>query len=332
MIRSILTLLLLTRVAAADPTLLKLSTPAPDGTGWARELRAFAAHVEEQTHGSVKIKWYFGSVTGDELETLRRVREGQLDGVGSGGMACEQVMPTVKVTRLLGMFQSRGEAAQVSRVLKPDFAAEAQAAGFHLLTMNGMGPDVIFSRTPVRSMAELRKMPLWRWNLDGTGMAMANAMGLRIVPTVLEEASRAYDKGQLDGFIGIPGAALAFQWTTRAKYVTDLRTGYLYGCVLLASRAYDRLPLEVQHVLESESVKLGIRWDDFGAQQDEMLLGGLLEKQGLKRVAASESFRAEFFRAATEVRERLGDKLVPRPLIERVLAILADYRAERAAK
>jgi TRAP-type C4-dicarboxylate transport system substrate-binding protein len=332
MIRSFLLLALLTRVAFADPTLLKFATPAPDGTGWARELRAFASHVEEQTHGAVKIKWYFGSITGDELETLRRVRDGQLDGFGSGGMACEQVMPTVKVTRLLGMFQSRGEAAQVARVLKADFASEAQAVGFHLLTMNGMGPDVIFSRTPVRSMADLRKTPMWRWNLDATGIAMANAMGLRIVPTVLEEASRAYDKGQVDGFIGIPGAALAFQWTTRAKYVTDLRTGYLYGCVVLASRAYDKLPLEVQHVFESEAVKLGIRWDDFGAQQDEMLLGGLLEKQGLKRVVASEGFRADFFRSATEVRERLGEKLVPRPLIERVLAILADYRAERAAR
>ena len=55
---------------------------------------------------------------------------------------------------------------------------------------------------------------------------------------------------------------------------------------------------------------------------------GVFEKQGLKHVPVSDTFRAEYFAAARAARERLGDKLVPRALMEHVLALLADYRAE----
>ncbi len=42
----------------------------------------------------------------------------------------------------------------------------------------------------------------------------------------------------------------------------------------------------------------------------------------------SDQFRAEFFDAARSMRERMGDKLVPLALLQRVLGMLADYRAE----
>ena len=34
---------------------------------------------------------------------------------------------------------------------------------------------------------------------------------------------RAYDDERIDGFIAVPSAALAFQWSAQARYVTDLR-------------------------------------------------------------------------------------------------------------
>jgi hypothetical protein len=61
---------------------------------------------------------------------------------------------------------------------------------------------------------------------------------------------------------------------------------------------------------------------------DDQLLSSLFARQGLKTVPLSEAFRSEFFEAARAARTRLGDKLVPAPLLNRVLQVLADYRAE----
>jgi len=57
----------------------------------------------------------------------------------------------------------------------------------------------------------------------------------------VEGAVRAYEEGKVDSFVGLPAAALAFQWSAQARYVIDLRVGYLTGCMLVSRRAWDAL-------------------------------------------------------------------------------------------
>ena len=60
-------------------------------------------------------KWYFGGIAGNELQMLERMRKNQLDAVLSGGMMCMKLSPSMRVLRLLGLFQSRAEASYVAR-------------------------------------------------------------------------------------------------------------------------------------------------------------------------------------------------------------------------
>ena len=63
------------RQAAAEPEhVIRLSSVAPDGTGYARQLRAFAADALAETSGRVRVKPYFSAVAGDEHEAWARVR------------------------------------------------------------------------------------------------------------------------------------------------------------------------------------------------------------------------------------------------------------------
>jgi TRAP-type C4-dicarboxylate transport system substrate-binding protein len=330
MMRVACLVVLVAATASAEPTVLRLATEAPDGTGWARMLREFSNEIEATTHGAVKLKWYMNGIAGDELEMLGRIQRGQLDGFGSGGMACERVMPAFKVTRLIAVFQSREEATFVARKLDRLFADEAQKAGYAVMSVNGMGADVVFSNRPLKTFAELKKARLWRWNLDETANMFAREMGMAVVARNLEEGAPSFDRGELEGFVAIPPAALAFQWTTRARYVTDLKIGYLWGCLVFANRAFDKLPLEQQQIIRAASIKLGLRWDDFGAAQDAALLGPLAKQQGLMVTQPSEAFRAELFQVASDVRNRIGATLVPPALLDRVMRLLADYRAEHA--
>jgi len=49
-------------------------------------------------------------------------------------------------------------------------------------------------------------------------------------------------------------------------------------------------------------------------------------------IEPSEGLRSEVFAAALEARKRVAPKLVPQELIDRVLGLLSDYRAEHPAK
>jgi TRAP-type transport system periplasmic protein len=313
---------------AGAKTTLRLATVAPDGTSWARELKAVASEIDDATHGELTLRYYWGGMAGDEDVVAERVRQQQLDGIVSGGMLCQHVSPSMEILALPGLFQNGDEARYVMRQLKPTLEAEANDAGYAMLGTVTVGPDVLFSRHPVRTMADFRKTRWWRWDLDDRAIMMLREMGLQIVPTHLGDARAAYESQRIDGFMAIPMAALAFQWSTQASYVTDLRVGIINACMLIGNRSFDKLPFAQQQTLRAASAKLVLRMQDVGRAQDERLLSSLFPQQGLKVIPLDEHFRAEFFEAARAARARLGDKLVPTALVNRVLQILADYRAE----
>jgi hypothetical protein len=74
--------------------------------------------------------------------------------------------------------------------------------------------------------------------------------------------------------------------------------------------------------------KCAHRFEEVGRDQDAQLLGGLFQRQGIKMVPLSPALRAQYFEAARAARERLGDKLLTRSLLDDVMRLLADYRAE----
>jgi TRAP-type C4-dicarboxylate transport system substrate-binding protein len=315
--------------AGADPrTVLRFATVAPDGTAWARELRAFSRDLETQTHGGLTAKWYFGGIAGDDVEVGARIQRGQLDGVASGGMLCQNLSPSMRVMRVHGVFQSREEGAFVLSRLGSTLTDEFARSGYTLLTLSGLGPEVVFLRRPIRTFEELRRIKMWRWNLDEIGLLSARELGETVVALPVEEAARAYDERRIDGFFGIPTAALAFQWTARPLYLLDLHTSYLWGCLAMTSRTFARLSAEQQQALRASGAKLARRFEEVGAQQDDALLNGLFARQGVRSLALEPQMQRDFLAAAHDARERLGDKLLPRALLERVLALLADYRAE----
>ena len=312
--------------AGAEPRVLRLATAAPDGTAWARELKAAGDGVEAASHGELRLKWYFGGIAGDEMAVTERMGKGQLDGVASGGPLCERLMPSMRVLALPGLFRSREEAAYVIQSLRPLLVDEMERAGYTLLITSGLGPTVIFSRQPIRTFSELRAAPLWTWDLNPVEPAAERAMGLNVAPAGLLAAGPAYSSRRVDGFIAVPEAALAFQWSTQAHYITDLRTRYLTSCVVLSNRAFDRLPIEQQNIVRDELAKSDARFEELGRHMDDELLGTLFARQGLVPVPVTPSFRSQFLDEARQARRRLGN-LVPPSLIARVERMLADYRA-----
>jgi len=321
--RPALLLTLLTSAAQADPALLRLATVIPEGTAWARELLALSRDAE----GAIRIKWAFGGIAGDEQTMEQRIARDQLDGTVSGGMLCEKLSPSMRVVRIPGLFQSRAEVAHVLSRLKPQIDKEMLAAGFANLAEASAGASIPLTRMPAHDLAELRKQRIWIWDLDEPLKQLLPAMGIPVVPLPLYESARAYDSGRHDGFLTPPQAALAFQWSTQARWYTDFQFGWIVGCLVVANRAFDRLPVATRDALRTAAAKVQKRMEDVGAHMDEQLLGGLFEKQGLKHLRTTDSARAELFEAARVARDK--NPVVAPELLGKVMSWLADFRAQR---
>jgi TRAP-type C4-dicarboxylate transport system substrate-binding protein len=278
----------------------------------------------------VRLKWTFGAIAGDDMEAADRIARGQLDGVASGPWLCERWAPSFRALRLPGIFDSRAESTFAAHTLKPVLDEEFARAGWTNLGESSLGAAMFFLRTPVHSIDELRRVPMWAIDKDPTGTALLKAMGLHTVELPFSAASEAYDAHKLDGFITPPSAALAFQWSVQARYVLPLRMEYLMGCMVVKSLVWAKIAYADQQEVQDATARFVIRFDDVGDTADTQLISGLFERQGLKTLPVSESLRQEWREAGRAAREQLVGHLVPRPLVERLMAALADYRLEHA--
>ena len=307
---------------------MRFATAAPDGTAWARLFRAMGRDIAADSKGAVLTKWYFGGIAGSEQQMLDRLKKNQLDAVMSGGMMCMKLSPSMAVLRLLGLFQSRDEASYVLGRLRSTIDREFAASGFHNVGEAGLGSDMMFTRTPIGSVAEMRKARLWFWDLDETMRVQLAALGVPAVGLPVEDAGRAYEDKRVDGFIAVPAAALAYQWSAATPYLSQLRLGFLPGCMVVTNHAWDSLTVEDRAVVTGAAAKFQARLEELGRTQDAELLGTLFARQGLKQTAVSAGFASEFIESARAARSSVRDKLIPGELIDRVTGWVADFRVE----
>jgi TRAP-type C4-dicarboxylate transport system substrate-binding protein len=106
-------------------------------------------------------------------------------------------------------------------------------------------------------------------------------------------------------------------------------TDYFVLCQLLSLRALDQLTLDQQQAVRSAAAKVIRVFDDVGKQQDDILLGQLFERQGIRPMRLTPAFEQEFAAAARSAEQRLGSRLVPDPLLKRVLELQQEYRGRR---
>jgi TRAP-type C4-dicarboxylate transport system substrate-binding protein len=312
--------------SAAEPVVVRFASMAPEGTAWARELKAFGRDVEALTGGELRIKLYLGGIAGDESAVPGRIKKGQLDGE-MASVTCERIAPSLRVLRVPGMIRRRDEAMYVIDRLRPTVEAEFRRSGFALLGLSWFGSDILFTKTPVRSMEELRKRKLWIWNLDVVWRAEMQHLGLNVVPLSVDEAGRAYDDGRVDGLLALPSAALVYQWSARSRYFTDLPVAAMAGCNFVANSVFDALPTSAQVAMRRASAKLNFRIAEANGALEDALVGKLFEKQGVKPQPANEQFRTIFFDVAKDARDKLPENVVPPALITQVMGWLSDYRA-----
>jgi TRAP-type C4-dicarboxylate transport system substrate-binding protein len=312
---------------AENKVTLRLATVAPNGTAWAREMKAFARDVEEGTAGAVQVKWYFGGIAGEEADLPARIERGQIDGGAGSALLCEQMAPSMRVLRAMGVFRSWDESSFVRARLRARFDGEFQKSGFVNLGTSGLGRVLLMTRAPVADMAAFRKVRVWHLGVDAYAQEMLSSLGMNAVKlSTVTETDVAFEDGRIDTIFASPTVALAFQWLPQIKMVVDFPLNFLIGCLPVSERAWNRLSAEHHKVIQAAASKLVARLEAEGRQAEKQLLGGLMQRQGIQVVPPSDQLRNEYNQAAREARERW--KLVPKDVLTETLGLLADFRSE----
>lgn len=331
MIRYVLMVFLCLANTLANAVTLKIATLSPDGSGWMTRMRAGAAEIEKRTEGRVVFKFYTGGTMGNDKAVLSKIKIGQLHGgaVTLGSLA--DINKDVQVYSMPLKFKNFQEVDAVRAKMDPVLSRSLEQAGMVNFGFAEAGFAYAMSKkAPVSSVESLRKQKVWIPENDLQSAEALKAFQVAPIPLSLADVLPGLQTGIVDTVASSPIGALALQWHTQVKFVTDLPLSYIAGVLAVDQKAFGRLEAKDQGVVR-EVMSRVFKEIDRQNRQDNLAAWEALLKQGIKSVKPSPQEVAVWEQDGRLAGDRIVRAgVVSQGIIQSMDDHLKAYRAGRA--
>lgn len=294
-------------VQSVHAVTFKMATLAPNGSGWMQEIEKAADDITRQTDGRVKFKFYTGGIMGNAKSVLKKIRINQLQGGAFTGGELDAIYPDLQIYSLPFLFRSYAEVDYVREKMDSLLREGMQQQGMILLGTSDGGFAYIMSNTPVESIDELRNKKMWLPEGDLVIQTVFDTIGIAPVPLSLADVYTGLQTGMIDTIGSSTMGAVAFQWHTRVKYVSDIPLVYLTGNLVLDQKAFNQISEGDQAIVQKVMLET---MDALGKinRHNEDQARAALQKQGLQFVSISKTEWQRSQEVAKQANEVLGKK------------------------
>ena len=308
---------------------IKIATIATDGSTWMKIMDQLDAEIREKTAGEVGLKFYPGGVQGEDSVVLKKIRSGQLHGGGFTGVGLGEIAPSLRVLEIPFTFRSVDEVHAVRERMGTELEKMLNDAGFELLGWADVGFVYLFTKEPVTSIADLKKVKMWLWEGDPLAETLLRTVGVSPVPLPITDVVTSLQTGMIDGVYTSPMGCISLQWFTRVGYMTDLPVTHANGAVVVTRKIFDQLSPSAQAIVKESATKY---FAMLNAATDRESAAGLatLQERGIKSVALNETDKDGIDSVGKTVRGKLVGVLYTQEVLDRTLQVLADVRAGEA--
>ncbi len=319
---------LLLGLHVADAQTLKVATIAPEGSSWVKALRAIDEQIQQATEGAVQLKIYPGGVQGDEKVVLRKMRIGQLHGGGFAGQGASIVLPDILGLQMPFLFNDYDEVDFVVDSMNAHLKAAYSDKGFVHLGWADIGFVHILSKSPIRSVEDIRRHTVWRLEEEPITEVLFRLADVRSVPLSIPDVLLGLQTNMVDVVYAPPAAAIVLQWFTRVGHISEVPINYTLGAFMVSARAFDQLAPEHQAALrtiserEMRALSLKTRRDNGEALQ-------VMKDNGLQVTALQDGALDAFRALVRTTRAELVGETIPLKTQERIETLLSAFRQEQ---
>lgn len=234
----------------------KIACLTPEGTTWSNSLKNMAKDVKAATNGEVEFKVYYGGVSGDEPDVLRKIRVGQMQGGVFTGRTLGEIHGDMRVLELPFNFKTDREKAYKTLVaMTPEINQGFQKKGFKNLGFYEIGQVYLVSTKKATSLDALKGLKIWSWEGDTLVAAMVESLKLVSVPLALPDVLSSLSTGVIDAAYSSPLGVLALQWQTKIKYLLDFPVAYSVAAFLIKDEEWKKLTADQQKKVEDVANK-----------------------------------------------------------------------------
>lgn len=291
--------------SGAQALTLKVATLSPDGSAWMTKMRAGAAEVKARTEGRVEFKFYTGGTMGNDKAVLNKIKIGQLHGGAVTGGSLADFARDLQVYSLPLKFKSFDEVDYVRGKMDAGFSRALESAGFVNFGFAEGGFAYAMSKNaPVSSIIALRKQRVWIPDNDRQSEEALKTFQVTPVPLSLADVLPSLQTGIIDTVASSPIGAVALQWHTQVKFLTDLPMTYFVGTLAIDRKAFGKIEAQDQSVVREVMGRV-FREIDQQNRKDNLAAYAALIKQGIKPVKPNAQELAEWTRFSSLASEQM---------------------------
>jgi TRAP-type C4-dicarboxylate transport system substrate-binding protein len=318
-------LFLVSAVNAASKTIkIKIATLAPEGSSWMQKFGAVGNEVEKKTNNEVRFKIYPGGVLGDEKDMLRKMHIGQIHGAALTSSGLSALFSEMDVFQIPFLFQSYGEVDYVIDKMDTFFKNGFEKKGYVLLGWTEGGFVRLMSTQPVSTLSELKKLKVWTWEDSPMTKVIFDEAQVSAIPLSVPDVLVGLQTGLVDVVYAPPSGAIAMQWFTKIKYITDVPLIYLVGGVVLRKNVFKKLSPAYQEVLLESCQKNMAELKGVVRTENQEALT-VMQKHGVKILKPTKEEVGEFKRVADRGIQRLEGSSFSKKVKDEVITLLKEY-------
>lgn len=314
----------------AEAITFKIATIAPDGTSWMKALRVGAKEVKERTDGRVKFRFFPGGVMGNDKSVLRKIRIGQLHGGALTGGGLTEIYPDSQIYSLPFTFRSYDEVEYVRKKMDRTFIDGLYEGGYVSFGISEGGFAYMMSKQPVVVTEDLLNQKVWIPEGDVVDQEAFSAFGVSPVALPLTDVLTGLQTGLIDAVATSTVGAIALQWHSRVKYITDVPVVYLIGTLVIKRKSFEKLSKQDQAVVREVMGDIFARFNASNRKDNEEAWLAL-QQQGLEIVKPPPEMVETWRTRSAETMDRLSSKgLFSQETLKRLRQLLAEYRKSSA--
>jgi len=306
----------------------KVATLSTDGSVWMEKMRAGAEEISQKTDSRVNFKFYPGGVMGGDKNVLRKIRFGQLQGAALPSAGLTGIYPDIQLYNLIVKFQSMSEIDYVREQMDDQLLVGLEKKGLVAFGFSEIGLAYTMSTTPVHNITDLQQLKSWVPESNKIAIQAYKALSISPIPLPLRDVLMGLQTGMITSVAGTPTGAIALQWHTKIKYVTDSPLSYIFGVFFLDKKAFNKISKADQLVVREVMAKT-VNEVDKQSRQDNVNAVLALKKLGVEPIdvedAAANELKAVMESANQEIVSKSG---LSSRLVEMLDKYLAAFRAQ----
>ena len=301
-------------VVLAAPGEIKLATLVPANMSWHKALLDMGAAWNRDTQGRVTLTIYPGGTQGDESTMIRKMRPGidtlQASFLTAAGLA--ELDEAFNVFTMPFFFENDAEELAVEKKLTPVLEQKLQAKGFHLLAWGTGGWVQVFSKKPLRSLADVKNAKLFTTKGSDKWLQWYVSNGFHPVALLPADipAQLKLSTGLIDTAPNPPVLALNLQIFRDAKYMLDLHIAPLVGAMIISNTAWNKISAEDKPKVTTAAQAMEKRVRDEAPAQDAESVKQMVAR-GLQVITLDPKAAGEFRSAAGQLSQSMRGSMVP---------------------